>query len=228
MLYDNALLARVYALAHRVTGREAWRDVAERTLDYLLREMRTPDGGFAAAQDADSPGGEGAFFVWTPEQLLEVLTPDEARAVAIRYGVRPEGNFEGATILHVAAPLELVEQAVGPDAKLILASARGKLAAARSGRAAPARDGKVITSWNGLAIAAFADAGVILGRPDLIEVARETAAFLLEGLERAPHARVGRRGRPPPRLPRRLRRPRPRAPGPLRGDVRATLAGRRP
>jgi uncharacterized protein len=182
MLYDNALLARVYALAHRVTGRDAWRDVAERTLDYLLREMRGPGGGFAAAQDADSPGGEGAFFVWTPEQLLEVLTPDEARAVAIRYGVRPEGNFEGATILHVAAPLELVEQAVGPDAKLILASARGKLAAARSGRAAPARDGKVITSWNGLAIAAFADAGVILGRPDLIEVARETAAFLLERL----------------------------------------------
>ncbi|HJZ62603.1 MAG TPA: thioredoxin domain-containing protein [Miltoncostaeaceae bacterium] len=182
MLYDNALLARVYALAHRLTGRPQWREVAERTLDYLLREMRAPDGGFAAAQDADSPGGEGAFFVWTPEQLIEVLTPDEARAVAVRYGVRPEGNFEGATILHVAAPLELVEQAVGPDASLLLASARAKLAAARSGRPAPARDAKVIASWNGLAIAAFADAGVILGRPDLVDVARETAAFVLERL----------------------------------------------
>ena len=95
MLYDNALLARVYALAHRVTGEQRWREVAERTLDYLLREMQAPDGGFAAAQDADSPGGEGAFFVWSVDQLREVLSHEEAQAVVLRYGVRPEGNFEG-------------------------------------------------------------------------------------------------------------------------------------
>ena len=182
MLYDNALLARVYALAHRVTGEPRWREVAERTLDYLLREMQAPDGGFAAAQDADSPGGEGAFFVWTVQQLADLLTRDEAQAIVLRYGVRPEGNFEGANILHVAAPMEMVAQAVGPDATLLVASALGKLYSARSSRAAPARDDKVVASWNGMAIAAFADAGVILRRRDYVDVARRTAAFVLDNL----------------------------------------------
>ena len=182
MLYDNALLARVYALAHRVTGEERWREVAERTLDYLLREKQAPDGGFAAAQDADSPGGEGAFFLWSVEQLTEVLTRDEAQAIVLRYGMRPEGNFEGANILHVAAPMEMVAQRVGPDASLLVASALGKLYAARSARPAPARDDKVIASWNGLAIAAFADAGIHLARPDYVDVARRTARFVLDNL----------------------------------------------
>jgi uncharacterized protein len=182
MLYDNALLARVYAMAHRVTGEARWREVAERTLDYLLREMRAPDGGFAAAQDADSPGGEGAFFVWTVEQLTKVLARDEAQAIVLRYGMRPEGNFEGANILYVAAPMEAVAQKVGPDAGLLVASALGKLYAARSGRLAPARDDKVVASWNGLAIAAFADAGVWLGRDDYLDVARRAATFVLENL----------------------------------------------
>jgi uncharacterized protein YyaL (SSP411 family) len=182
MLYDNALLARVYALANRVTGEQRWRDVAERTLDYLLREMQAPDGGFAAAQDADSPGGEGSFFVWTVQQLSEILTRDEAQAIVLRYGVRPEGNFEGANILHVAAPIEMVAQAVGPDASLLVSSALGKLYAARSGRPAPARDDKVVVSWNGLTIAAFADAGVFLNRRDYVDVARRTATFVLDNL----------------------------------------------
>jgi uncharacterized protein YyaL (SSP411 family) len=182
MLYDNALLARVYALAFRVTGEDGHRRVAVSTLDYLLREMRAPDGGFVSAQDADSPGGEGAFFVWTPEQLSEVLTADEARAVSLRYGVRPEGNFEGATILHAAAPMEAVQREAGSDAGLILASARAKLYAARLERPAPERDDKVLAGWNGLAVAAFADAGVMLDRPDYVEVARETAAFCLDRL----------------------------------------------
>jgi hypothetical protein len=182
MLYDNALLARVYALAHRVTGEARWREVAERTLDYLLREMQAPDGGFAAAQDADSPGGEGAFFVWTIQQLADVLTREEAQAIVLRYGVRPEGNFEGSNILHVAAPMEMVAQHAGPDAGLLIASALGKLYAARSARPAPARDDKVVVAWNGLALAAFADAGVLLGRRDYVDVARRTAAFLLDNL----------------------------------------------
>ena len=182
MLYDNALLARVYAMAYRVTGEARWREVAERTLDYLLREMRAPDGGFAAAQDADSPGGEGAFFVWTVEQLTKVLARDEAQAIVLRYGMRPEGNFEGANILYVAAPMEAVAQRVGPDAGLLVASALGKLYAARSGRLAPARDDKVVASWNGLAIAAFADAGVWLDRNDYLDVARRAATFVLDNL----------------------------------------------
>ena len=182
MLYDNALLARVYAMAYRVTGEQRWREVAERTLDYLLREMQAPDGGFAAAQDADSPGGEGAFFVWTVQQLSEVLTREETQAIVLRYGMRPEGNFEGANILHVAAPMEMVAQRVGPDAGLLVASALGKLYAARSARPAPVRDDKVVTSWNGLTIAAFADAGVWLERPNYVDVARRAAAFVVDNL----------------------------------------------
>ena len=182
MLYDNALLARAYALAHRVTGSPEHRRVAEETLDYLLREMRLPDGGFAAAQDADSPGGEGAFFTWTPADLGRLLTPEQARAVTVRYGVRPEGNFEGATILHVAAPMTEVEREAGPDAAALLAQARAMLYEARSERPAPARDDKVVTAWNGLAVAAFADGGIALGRPDYVAAAEATAGFLLDSL----------------------------------------------
>ncbi len=182
MLYDNALLAGVYALAFRVTGEARWSEVAERTLDYLRREMAAPDGGFAAAQDADDPGGEGAFYTWTPAQVSEVLGREEAQAIVLRYGIRPEGNFEGSNILQIAAPMEYVEQTVGPDASLLITAALGKLYAARSGRPAPARDDKVVVSWNGLAIAAFADAGVFLGRGDYIDTARQTAQFLLDRL----------------------------------------------
>ena len=137
MLYDNALLARAYTLAHRVTGSPDHRWVAESTLDYLIREMRLPGGGFAAAQDADSPGGEGAFFVWTPQDLADLLSPAEARAVTLRYGVTREGNFEGKTILRLAASLDAVSGELGEDARPLLASAAGEalrraLAAARA------------------------------------------------------------------------------------------------
>jgi len=182
MLYDNALLARDYTLAHRLTGSPEHRRVAEETLDYLLREMRRPDGGFAAAQDADSPGGEGAFFVWTPQDLERLLTADQARAVTLRFGVRPEGNFEGASILHVVQPMSEVERQVGPEAAALIAQARATLYAARSERPAPARDDKVVAAWNGLAIAAFADGGVVLGRPDYVEAAALAAAFVLDAM----------------------------------------------
>jgi len=182
MLYDNALLAGVYALAWRVTGHPRYREVAEDTLDYLLREMRAPEGGFAAAQDADSPGGEGAFFVWTPAQLAEVLDADEARAVSLRFGVTPEGNFEGATILSVVRPMEEVSRALGRDAAPLVASARAKLLAARAMRPAPARDDKVLTAWNALAIAALAEAGELFERPDYLAAAAETANLLADRL----------------------------------------------
>ena len=182
MLYDNALLARAYLLAHRVLGGESYREVAERTLDYLLREMRAPEGGFASAQDADSPGGEGAFFVWTPEELAEVLPPDEAHAVSLRFGVHPGGNFEGSTILHVAQPMEAVAREVGPEAEILIASALPKLYEARRSREAPERDDKVLAGWNGLTIAALADAGALLGRDDYLDAARETAELILDRL----------------------------------------------
>ncbi len=182
MLYDNALLARDYVLAFRVTGSPEHRRIAEETLDYLLREMRRPDGGFAAAQDADSPGGEGAFFVWTPAELERLLTPEQARAVTVRYGVRPEGNFEGSSILHMVTPISEVVRQLGEEVPSLLAEARTALYAARSERPAPARDDKLVTAWNGLAIAAFADAGIILGRPDYTEAAVAAATVVLDRL----------------------------------------------
>jgi uncharacterized protein len=182
MLYDNALLARDYALAHRVTGSPEHARIAQETLDYLLREMRVPGGGFAAAQDADSPGGEGAFFVWTPSEIEALLPADQARAVILRYGVRPEGNWEGRTILRLSAPLDAVTRELGEDARPLLAAARRTLYEARSRRPAPARDDKVIAAWNGLAIAALADAGLILGRGDYVDAAAATAAFALDAL----------------------------------------------
>jgi uncharacterized protein YyaL (SSP411 family) len=180
MLYDNALLARDYTIAHRLTGAPQWRRVAEETLDYLLREMRAPDGGFAAAQDADSPGGEGAFFVWTPAELYEVLPEDEARAVVLRYGVSGPGNFEGRNILHVAAGDDVMAQEVGGDWRETVDRARATLLSVRASRPAPARDDKVIAAWNGLAIAALAEAGWTLDRPDYLEAARATAEFVLD------------------------------------------------
>jgi uncharacterized protein len=182
MLYDNALLGRAYALAFRLGGNPEHRRVAEDTLDWLLREMRVPGGGFAAAQDADSPGGEGAFFVWTPQELADLLPADQARAVTLRYGVREEGDFEGRSILHVVATVDEVSRQIGEDAGPLLAAARTTLYAARSARPAPARDDKVITAWNGLAIAAFADAGVALDRGDYVDAATATAAFVLDAL----------------------------------------------
>jgi uncharacterized protein len=182
MLYDNALLARVYALAHRVTGSPDHRRTAEDTLDWLLREMRTPGGGLASAQDADSPGGEGAFFVWTPEELAAALPPAQARAVTLRYGVRPEGNFEGRTILHLVRTVDAVSAEIGQDAAPLLEEARRTLYAVRSERPAPARDDKAVAAWNGLAIAALADAGVVLDRPDYVAAADALADALLETL----------------------------------------------
>ena len=182
MLYDNALLARDYAIAAGITGAPEHARIAQETLDYLLREMRLPGGGFAAAQDADSPGGEGAFFVWTPQELGALLPENQARAVILRYGVTVEGNFEGRTILRVTAPLDAISRELGEDAGPLLVAARRTLYEARLQRPAPARDDKVIAAWNGLAIAAFADAGVILGRGDYIDAAAATAAFALDAL----------------------------------------------
>ncbi len=141
-----------------------------------------PTGDSPPPRTPTRPGGEGAFFVWTPKDLERLLSPEQTRAVTVRYGVRPEGNFEGASILHVVAPMSEVEREVGPGAADLLAEARAALYAARSERAAPARDDKVVTAWNGLAIAAFADAGIVLERPDYVAAAEAAAGFVLENL----------------------------------------------
>ncbi len=179
MLYDNALLLRDYALAARVLDDAAHAATAERIATYLLREMQLPTGAFAAAQDADSPGGEGAFFTWTPAEIGEVLDEQSARAVMLRFGVTEGGNFEGRTILHVATPMDAVVAAVGPSAPALIAAALPALLAARAARAAPDRDDKVIASWNGLVVGALAEAGVALDRPEWVDAARAAARFVL-------------------------------------------------
>ena len=181
MLYDNALLARAYVDAFRITGAEDLRVVAEETLDYLVADMRHPQGGFFSARDADSEGEEGLFYVWTPEEVGGVLGPEDAELFGRAYDVTPSGNFEGRSILHLPRGLHEVAAADGMDEEELrgrLAEARRALLDARSRREPPFRDEKVLTAWNGLAVRAFAEAGATLGREDLVEVARGTAGFL--------------------------------------------------
>src|SRR6202790_1084430 len=188
MLYDNAQLAPVYLHAYQVSGREDLLETCTRTLDYMARELLLPGGAFAASQDADSPGGEGAFFVWTPAQLRDVLGVDDGALAARVFGVVDGGNFEhGSTVLampyplaQVARPLEVDEAALHMQVEDV----RRRLYAARATRAAPARDDKVITAWNALAVSAFATVGAVLGREDYVEIARRCADFLLHHLVR--------------------------------------------
>ncbi len=186
MLYDNAQLVPVYIHAYQLSGRGRWRDIAVQTLDYLVREMRTPDGGFAASQDADSVDGEGTFFVWTPEQLRAVLGANDG-AFAVRvFGVTAAGNFEGATtVLSLPEPLDVVAADLRVDVDAIVARVdgiRARLLEARAPRPVPGRDGKVLTAWNAMAVSAFAEAGAVLGRADYVDVARECADLLLREL----------------------------------------------
>lgn len=190
MLYDNALLCRVYAHLWRSTGSELARRVALETADFMVRELRTDEGGFASALDADSDDGtgrhvEGAYYVWTPAQLREVLGEEDAELAARHFGVTEEGTFEeGASVLQLP-----VRDGVS-DAERI-ASISQRLLAARAGRPAPGRDDKVVAAWNGLAIAALAETGAYFDRPDLIEAA-VAAADLLVRLHLDEQARLTR------------------------------------
>lgn len=211
MLYDNALLCRVYAHLWRSTGSDLARRVALETADFMVRELRTEQGGFASALDADSEeevprearlqkggggrreGGsgkhvEGAYYVWTPEQLRGVLGPEDAELAAQYFGVTEEGTFE-----HGSSVLQLPQQEGVFDAERI-ASVRRRLFAARAERPAPGRDDKVVAAWNGLAIAALAETGAYFDRPDLVEAALG-AADLLVRLHMDEHAGLARTSR---------------------------------
>ncbi|MEV6118998.1 thioredoxin domain-containing protein [Streptomyces sp. NPDC052077] len=193
MLYDNALLCRVYAHLWRSTGSERARRVALETADFMVRELRTAEGGFASALDADSDDGmgrhiEGAYYVWTPAQLAEVLGPEDAGLAARYFGVTEEGTFE-----HGASVLQLPQRDEVFDAERI-ASVKERLLAARAGRPAPGRDDKVVAAWNGLAVAALAETGAYFERPDLVEAA-VAAADLLVRLHLDEQARLTRTSR---------------------------------
>ncbi len=183
MLYDNALLARAYVLGHLVTGEADLRGVAEETLDYLTADMRTHEGGFCSARDADSEGEEGTFYLWTPEEVEDALEADDAALFSRLYDVTPGGNFEGRSILHLPHPPEAIAHAEGlsmAELSQRVAVARERLLEARSHREAPFRDDKVLVSWNAMAIRTFAEAGAALSRWDYVDTAREGAEFVWE------------------------------------------------
>ena len=186
MLYDNALLSRLYLHYYQVTGDEDARRTAEGTLDYVLREMTSPDGGFYSTQDADSEGHEGKFFVWTVEEIREALGND-AELFITYYNVTSEGNFEGKNILNITNTLEDVAGKLRiqvTNAQQILERGRRTLFEIRERRVKPDRDEKILTAWNGLMLPGFAEAGAILNRADYTEAARRNATFLLEKLQR--------------------------------------------
>lgn len=181
MLYDNALLARVYLSAYQITRDSLFRRVAEETLDYVLRELTSPEGGFYSAQDADSEGEEGRFYVWTPDQIEDVLGPEDSALIQELYGVTPEGNFEGRNILHLERPVEVSSPAQGIERQLLsqrVADARHKLYEARARRVRPGRDEKVLVAWNGLMLRALAEAAVVFERHDYLEAARRNAELV--------------------------------------------------
>jgi uncharacterized protein YyaL (SSP411 family) len=169
MLYDNALLARAYLHGWQVSGDDALREVCERTLDWVLREMRGPEGMFYSALDADSEGVEGKFYVWTVEEIIGALGRD-ADAALDWFGATDEGNFEGANVLEARGP--------EPD-PLTKRQIRERLLEVRAQRVWPGLDDKRLTSWNALMIAALAEAGAVLERPDYVNVARSAATTLL-------------------------------------------------
>ena len=180
MLYDNAQLVSRYAEAYAHTQKPLYKQVVEATLTFLERELRSPEGGFYSALDADSEGEEGKFYVWQAAELDAFLGGD-AELVKARYGVTSTGNFEGHSILFVAQPVEalaarfsLTEDEVGER----LEHARKVLFEARAPRVRPGLDDKVLCSWNGLMLGALADAGRVLRRDDYLETARETARFM--------------------------------------------------
>ena len=189
MLYDNALLAKVYAEACQVTGDARYERVVRETLDYVLREMTGPEGGFYSATDADSEGVEGKFFVWKPEEIRTAIGDDEeARRFCAYYDITPAGNWEHASIPNTPEPLDSVAHRLGlaPEAlQVSLDRAKPLVYAARARRVPPGLDDKVIVAWNGLMISALAEAGRILGEPCYVQAAAAAADFLLGRMRHA-------------------------------------------
>ena len=199
MLYDNALLARTYFEAYQATKKERYRRVGEEILNYVLREMKSPNGGFYSTQDADSEGEEGKFYVWTRDEIKGVLGKEKGTPFCAYYGVATEGNFEGGrSVLNIASTLEKVSQLYGmPVAELekVLIEGRQKLYAERERRARPGRDEKILTSWNGLMISSFVDGFRVTGNEKYLKGAVEAARFIWEMRKDGHVVRVFSRGK---------------------------------
>ena len=188
MLYDNALIARSLVQASVLLGPErgsGLAEVAEETLDYMIRDLGTPEGAFCSSRDADSEGEEGTFYLWTPEQVEEALGRSDARLLCRVYDVSEAGNFEGRNILHLPHDLDAVARSEGmsrDELDRVMAESLAGMMEARGSRPAPRRDDKVIAAWNGMAIQALAEAGRALGQPDYLLRAGMAAEHLLDVL----------------------------------------------
>src|SRR5438067_2264424 len=185
MLYDNALLSRLYLHVYQLTGEELFRRVVVETLDYVAREMRDSSGAFYSTQDADSEGVEGKFFVWGRAEIDSLLGADDARLFCAYYGVTEGGNFEEKNILNVERAAEEVARELGVEVEqLTEAVERGRrvLFEEREKRIKPGRDEKVITAWNGFMLESFAEAAAVLEREDYREIAERNAQFIVENL----------------------------------------------
>ena len=181
MLYDNALLARLYLNSHQATGRGLYRRITEETLDYVLREMTGLHGGFFSATDADSEGEEGKYFVWSPDEIAAVLGSEEAAVFGGFFGATQDGNFEGKNILNISktATAFAAEQGIALDHLLdIIRRGKTALRLVREQRVPPMLDDKALASWNGLMLRAFAEAGAALDRRDYLDAAIKNATFL--------------------------------------------------
>jgi uncharacterized protein YyaL (SSP411 family) len=186
MLYDNAQIPRLYLEAWQVTRDPAQRVVVEDTLDYVLRDMRHPEGAFFSATDADSEGEEGKYFVWTPDEVRGVVDPADVDLVCRYWDISPEGNFEGKSIAHVTVDVAQVARMFGrtpADAAAAIARARAALRTARGRRVPPLRDEKILAGWNGLMIGTLAEAGRVLRLPRFVDAAAAAMDFLWTRLD---------------------------------------------
>jgi uncharacterized protein YyaL (SSP411 family) len=188
MLYDNALLSRTYFEAYQATQKDWYLHVGEEVLHFVLREMKSLEGGFYSTQDADSEGEEGKFYAWTKDEIKDVLGKERGTPFCAYYGVAQQGNFEGETsVLSMVSTLEKVSQLYGmpvTDMEKLLEEGRQKLYAEREKRVKPNRDEKILTSWNGLMISGFVDGFKITGKEKYLVVAKEAAHFILQKMKK--------------------------------------------
>jgi uncharacterized protein YyaL (SSP411 family) len=186
MLYDNAQLLELLSLAYVATGKHLYRRRAQETVGWLVREMRTPEGAFSASLDADSEGEEGKFYVWSLAEIERVLGAEDAVFFAAQYDVTPEGNFEGHNILNRLKdlPRRMASEGLSPMEWSSLNMLRGKLLEEREKRVRPGLDDKVLADWNGLMIAALANAGALMGEPDWIAGAAGAFRFIAHEMTR--------------------------------------------
>jgi uncharacterized protein YyaL (SSP411 family) len=190
MLYDNALLSSLYLRAYQATGKALYRRIAEETLEYVSREMTSPEGGFYSAQDADSEGEEGKYFVWTSDEIEAILGQEDGALFCRYYDVTQRGNFEGKNVLSVPRDSDVVAHLAGVSLERledVVSQGRQRLLAVRQERVPPARDDKVIVSWNGLMLASFAEAARVLEEERYREIGILNAEFILRELRRDGH-----------------------------------------